>query len=97
MCLNVASESMVLDDIELEIVEEQKYLGTLIAMLNRESDLQMRIRDCKGVVNETVEILNNEYISSMRMKYVETLLNSCLMQKFTHGCEPWDEMKKVQK
>ena len=78
----------------LEIVCEHKYLGTLLANKGRISDLQMRIKDSKGVLNEIVELCRYEAIGAYRLKYMFTLLNSCFMTKFKHRCEVWDGMCK---
>ena len=71
-----------------------KYLGTLVEDTGREKDVNERIKDCKGVLNEIVEICKTEAVGKHRFQYMFTLLNSCFMLKFKHGCEVWDSLNK---
>ena len=89
-----SGKTITLNGEELEIVDEQKYLGTLVSKYGRTSDIHKRIKDCKGVLNEIVEICKTEAIGPYRFKYMFTLITSCFMLKFEHGCEVWDTLSK---
>ena len=56
ICMNCEPESVKLNDVELEVVKEHKYLGTVISFKGRRSDLVKRISECKGVLDEIIEI-----------------------------------------
>ena len=93
MNLKPGDESVVLDGELLEILDEHKHLGTLVSNSGkRTSDVVKRINDCKGVLNEIVEICKTEALGNNR--YMCTLLNACFMLKFKHGCEVWDKLSK---
>ena len=87
-------DSILLDGEALEIVEEHKYLGTQVSKSGRVSDVQKRVKDSKGVLNETVELCKTEALGEFRFNYMFTLLNACFMAKFKHGCEVWDDLNK---
>ena len=68
-------------------------MGTIICENgSRTSDLRKRIKDCNGVINEIVELCKCDAISYNRFKYMFTLVDSCFISKFKHGCEMWDTM-----
>ena len=93
----VESGDVILDGEILEIVKEHKYLGTIVESSGgRAKDVQKRISDCKGVLNEIqiVELCKTEAVGSYRFKYMSTLLNSCFLKKFEHGCEVWGVLTK---
>ena len=92
--LKKISDKIMLDGEELEIVEKHKYLGTIVESCGRAKDLQQRISDCKGVLNEIVELCKMDAVSLYRFQYMSTLLRSCFMQKFKHGCEAWGDFSK---
>ena len=96
MTMNVKipeNETITLDGEILDIVKDQKHLGTIISDNgSRTNDIYKRVNDCKGVLNEIVEVCKSEEISQHRFKYMFTLLNSCFLLKFKHGCEVWDAM-----
>ena len=96
MLMNLKNEgdSILLDGEALEIVAEHKYLGTLVSESGRVSDVQKRVKDSKGVLHEIVELCKTEALGEYRFDYMFTLLNSCFMAKFKHGCEVWDELNK---
>ena len=96
ICSNCEKEETELDDAPLEIVEEHKYVGTLVAGKGRKSDLKKRINDCKGVLNEIAEICKVMGVSEVRMNFVLLLINSCFALKFKHGCEIWDRLNKAE-
>ena len=79
---------------ELEIVEAHKYLGTIVERKGRAEDLQTRMSECKGVLNEIVELSKTDAVGMFRFNYMFTLLNSCFMLKFKHGCEMWGDFTK---
>ena len=84
-----SGEGVMLDGEILEIVKEHKYLGTIVESEGRAQDIQKRVSDCKGVLNEIVELCKSEAVGNYRFKYMNTLLNSCFLKKFEHGCEVW--------
>ncbi len=92
MNIKIEEETIMLNEEYLEIVCEHKYLGTLVADKGRVSDMHKRINDSKGVLNEIVEIFKSDAVGAYRFKYMFTLLNSCFLKKFKHGCEVWDSM-----
>ncbi len=81
-----------LDNSEVGVVEKHKQLGTIIAMDSREDDIEKRIRDAQGVMNEIVLICKSPELSTLRLKYVKLLMESCLCRKITFGCEIWDRL-----
>ena len=96
ICSNCEKEETELDGAPLEIVDEHKYVGTLVADKGRKSDLKKRINDCKGVLNEITEICKVMGVSEVRMNFVLMLVNSCFALKFKHGCEVWDRLNKAE-
>jgi hypothetical protein len=89
--LNCESEPVELDGNILEVVEETEYLGTKVEDSgSRKKDMINRIKECKGVLNEIVEVLKLPGLSTIRLQYSEMLLGSCFKMKFKHGCEVWD-------
>ena len=89
--LNCESEPVELDGNILEVVEETEYLGTKVEDSgSSKKDMINRIKECKGVLNEIVEVLKLPGLSTIRLQYSEMLLGSCFKMKFKHGCEVWD-------
>ena len=84
--LNNTDNVIILDGEELEIVDVHKYLGTLVEESGREKDIQERIKDCRGVLNEIVEICKTEAVGKHRLQYMFNLLK--------HRCEVWDSLNK---
>ena len=91
--IEIKEDSFQLNGENLEIVNEHKYLGTLISQKSRISDIQKRIMESKGVINEIVEICKTDAIGAFRFKHMFTLLIPCFMLKFKHGCEVWGELR----
>ena len=89
-----AGDGVMLNGVILEIVKEHKYLGTIVESAGRAKDIQKRISECKGVLNEIVELCKTEAVGNYRFKYMNTLLNSCFLKKFEHGCEVWGNLTK---
>ena len=69
-------------------------MGTQVSKSGRVSDVQKRVKDSKGVLNETVELCKTEALGEFRFNYMFTLLNACFVTKFKHGCEVWDDLNK---
>ena len=90
--IKVGEDQIELNNEYLEIVKEHKYLGTLVADQGRVSDLRKRLSESKGVLNEIVEICKFEAVGRFRLPYMVTLITTCFMKKFEHGCEVWDSM-----
>ena len=90
-------ETVELNGTELEIVTDHTYLGTIVSEKGREKDMQQRIKDCNGVLNEIVEVSNNSGIGCIRLRFVRLLTESCFKSKFKYGCEVWDLLKKAEK
>ena len=87
---------ITMNGVKLEIVDEHEYLGTIIASEGRESDMKKRIGDCKGVLNEIVEICKMSGIGEIRMIFVTMLIAICFKSKFKYGCEVWDRFTKAE-
>ena len=85
--------SVKLNGTPLDIVDEHKYLGTLVSKKGR-SDMKQRVKDCNGVLNEIVEVCNKSGVGNIRLKFVRMLTESCFKSKFKFGCEVWDPLKK---
>ena len=92
MNIKIEEGEITLNNEKLEIVKEHKYLGTIVSDKGRVSDLGKRINESKGVLNELVEICKCEAVGPFRFPYMMTLINTCFMKKFEHGCEVWDSM-----
>ena len=45
-------------------------------------------------MNEIVELCKTEAVGNYRFRYMNTLLNSCFLKKFEHGCEAWGSITK---
>ena len=86
------SEEIKMNDSVMEVVGDHDYLGTIISVKGRKNDLAKRIVDCKGVLNEIVEVLKTDGVSELRLQFMKTLIHSCFIKKFEHGCEVWDSM-----
>ena len=96
ICMNCEPEESELDGVRLEVVEEHKYVGTIVAKKGRKTDMMQRIKDCKGVLNEVNEVCKTSGVSELRLRYVMMLINSCFKMKFKHGCEVWDNLTKSE-
>ena len=93
ICKNCVPEHTELDGVKLEVVDEHKYVGTIVGADGRKSDMAKRVCDCKGVLNEIAEVCKTTGVSEIRMIYIRMLLNACFKAKFKHGCEVWDKLK----
>ena len=58
--------------------------------------MMKRVKDCKGVLNEVVEVRKTTGVSELRMRYVRMLINACFKSKFKHGCQVWDGFTKAE-
>ena len=96
ICMNCEAEQSELDGVMLEMVNEHKYVGTIVSAKGRKSDLNKRVNDCKGVLNEVVEVCKISGVAEVRLAYAMTLISSCFKQKFKHGCEVWDELTQTE-
>ena len=47
-------------------------------------------------INEIVQVCKSSDLSSIRLKYVNLLIESCLGMKVKHGCEVWDTLSEEQ-
>ena len=57
ICCNCTpTEDVKMNNAILEVVKEHEYLGTIISAVDRRKDLEKRVKDCKGVLNEITEI-----------------------------------------
>ena len=77
-------------------MEDHEYLGTIISAVGRRKDLQKRIVDCKGVLNEIVEICKTSGVNDVCLMFVTFLIDACFKSKFRHGCEVWDTFLKKE-
>ena len=79
-----------LNEEEMEEVSEHSYLGTLVSRNGeRVSEMKKRISQSKSVANEIVQICKLPEMSSIRLKYVKMLINTCLDSKIKYGCALW--------
>ena len=85
-----------MNDNVLEVVEDHEYLGSIISAKGRKNDLLKRIADCKGVINEIVEICRNAGVTEVCLTFLSTLIDTCFKMKFKHGCEVWDTFTKFE-
>ena len=99
MGINCKEEDIhvLLNGVLLEVVDEHKYVGTIVSKKGRESDFRQRVKDCNGVLNEIVEVCNKSGIGDVRLSFVKMLVEACFKSKFKFGCEVWDPFKKVDK
>ena len=68
ICLNcVPEEEIRMNEAILEVVNDHEYLGSIISAKDRKSDLSKRIVDCKGVINEIVEVCKTGGVSELRL------------------------------
>ena len=87
-------EVFVLNGELLELVLQHKYLGTIIERYGRKADFEERVKIARGVVNEIVQICKSFQISTIRLKYVNMLLEACLSSTVKYGCEIWDDLSE---
>ena len=73
----------------VEVVLKWKYLGTLVDHQGRTFDFEDRMKGANSVANEIVQICKSDDLSSMRLKYVNLLIEACLHGKLKYGCEFW--------
>ena len=100
-CKLICSNCSPSDDIRLnaailEVVDDHEYLGTIISALGRKKDLLKRIGDCKGVLNEIVEICKTSGVHDVCLMFVTFLIDACFKSKFKHGCQVWDTLAKKE-
>ena len=91
MFMNCEEVNVCLDGVKLDGVDEHGYLGTMVEKNGRKADLTKRVSDCKGVLNETVELCKTSGISIIRLRFVRMLMDVCFKMKFKYGCEVWDK------
>ena len=89
-CGCVPDEEIMINESVLGVVSDHDYLGSVISEKGRKNDLLKRIIDCKGVINEIVEVCKTGGVGELRLQFVKTLIDSCFKMKFKHGCEVWD-------
>ena len=90
-------EMFMLNDERIEVVLQYKYLGTIVSDNgSRTDDFETRVKEAQGVVNEIVQVCKSSELSSIRLKYVNLLIESCLGMKVKHGCEVWDTLSEEQ-
>ena len=86
-----------LNDEVLEVVENHRYLGTIISR-NGERMVEMndRINQSNSVANEIVLICKETELSRIRLRYVKLLVGSCLDSKVKFGCSLWNILKSMK-
>ncbi len=78
----------------LDEVKEHIYLGTIISSNGeRFAEMNDRIIKSNSVVNEIVQICKKTELSTIRLHYVNMLMNSCLDWKLKYGCALWNITK----
>ena len=65
-------------------------ISSVISDKGRKKDLDKRIKDCKGVANEIVEVCKTGGVCELRCTFMRLLIDSCFKSKFKHECEVWD-------
>ena len=71
MFQNCEPEPVELDNVVLDNVENHEYLGTIVEESGyRRKDLLKRVNDCKGVLNEIVEVLKVNGMNVIRLQYI---------------------------
>ena len=94
---NTGDLVFTLDEVELDLVDEHVYLGTIVEMFGRNKDVAKRIKDAQGVVNEIVLICKTPELATYRLQFVNILVQSCLCMKVKYGSEMWDDLSKKQR
>ena len=84
ICKNCVPKETELGGALLEVVDEHKYVGTIVSDNGRKNDMLKRIKDCKGVLNEITEVCKTTGVSEIRMRYVRMLINACFKSKFKY-------------
>ena len=75
----------------MDQVKDHVYLGNVISEDGgRMKDLEQRIKDSKGVVNEIIFICKETQLSTVRLRFVDMLRKSCLDSKLKYGCAFWN-------
>ena len=97
MCSNcVPPDDVRMNETILEVVNDHEYLGSIVSNKGRKNDLKKRIADCKGVLNEIVEIFRTAGVKEVCLRFMSTLVEACFKRKFKHGCEVWDDFNKIE-
>ena len=86
----VPTDEIKMNGVLLDVVKDHEYLGSVISDKGRKKDLGKRIKDCKGVSNEIVEVCKTGGVSELRCTFMRLLIDACFKSKFKHGCESWD-------
>ena len=97
MCSNcVPPDDIKMNEAILEVVNDHEYLGSIVSNKGRKNDLKKRIADCRGVLNEIVEIARTAGVKEVCLRFMSTLVEACYKRKFKHGCEVWDDFNKME-
>ena len=66
----VPTEEIKMNGVVLDVVKDHEYLGSVISDKGRKKDLEKRIKDCKGVANEIVEVCKTGGVSELRCTFM---------------------------
>ena len=87
------NEIIEIDNIEIEKVEEYKYLGQTIAIEDRTAyETQLRIKAGWLVFGKYKEIFQNKDIP---MNLKRKVFNLCILPTLTYGCQTWTLTKDI--
>lgn len=87
--VDTVREMFELNNEQVEVVLKWKYLGTVVDNQGRTCDFDERLKGAKGVGNEIVQICKSDELSTMRLRYVNLLIQACLHSKVKFGSEFW--------
>ena len=86
-----AGSGVILNNQPLEEVKEHVYLGTIISSNGeRKNEVKSRILKGNSVSNEIEQVCKLSEVSSIRLRYVTLLIESCLDKKVKFGCAVWN-------
>ena len=87
------TESIKIEGIEIEKVDQYKYLGQTIAMEDRTAnEVQLRIKAGWSVFGRYREILKDKEIPMCLKRKV---FNECIIPTLTYGCQTWTLTKEL--
>ena len=94
MFKNCEEVDVCLNGVKMDSVDAHDYLGTIVEKNGRKAEVESRVSQSMGVLNEIVELSKTEGVSVVRLRFVRILINSCFKMKIKYGCEVWDGINK---
>ena len=93
MTNSVTTQNIEIEGIEIEKVEQYKYLGQTIALEDRTvNEVQLRIKAGWAVFGKYKEIFQNKEIPICLKRKV---FNQCIIPTMTYGCQTWSLTKDI--